>query len=386
MNLIIKNARIVLRDEIVTGALRVCNGIIDAIDTGPCSHKSAVDFNGDYLLPGFVELHTDNLEQQLEPRPGVFWPDPLSAVLAHDAHMFTAGITTVFDAVSLGEYHDGPKRTQILDMSIHALNKARSTGILKSDHKLHLRCEYSDPKVMDFLSPHINDPVLMLVSLMDHTPGQRQFTDTDVYRKYYKQGWSDKEFDEVSQRLITTQRSCAEGNRQMIVELCQQRALPLASHDDTLAVHITQAKMEKVTLSEFPTTLLAASLARKAGIKIVMGGPNVVRGSSHSGNVSARQLAAEGLLDILSSDYVPTSLISGAFTLNREMDIPLHQAIALISLNPAQVTGLHDRGEIALGKRADLVRAREVENIPAVLQTWSTDSPTSFEINQKNAA
>lgn len=386
MDTIIKNARILLRDEIVTGSIKVTNGVITSICQGPCNVTNAVDCNGDYLMPGFVELHTDNLEQELEPRPGVFWPDPLTSVMAHDAQMISAGITTVLDAVSLGEYHDGPSRTKILDMSIQALRKTRRTGVLKADHKLHLRCEYSDPKVLEMLAPHIDDDVLMLVSLMDHTPGQRQFTDTDMYRRYYQKGWSDEEFNAIAQKLRATQATYATDNRKAIVDLCHQRSMPIASHDDTTPEHIAQAVQEHIAIAEFPTTREAAELARKAGIMIVMGGPNVVRGGSHSGNVAARELAEAGLLDILSSDYVPGSLASAAFALHRELDIPLTECVAKISLNPAQAIGLSDRGEIRTGHRADMVRVREFDGIPAVLQTWSVGTMDTHEVSTKNAA
>ncbi|BCS89866.1 alpha-D-ribose 1-methylphosphonate 5-triphosphate diphosphatase [Pseudodesulfovibrio sediminis] len=386
MNIIIKNARILLRDAVITGSVKITNSFISAISQGSCNVTNAIDFDGDYLMPGFVELHTDNLEQELEPRPGVFWPDPLTSVMAHDAQMVSAGITTVLDAVSLGEYHDGPSRSKILDMSIHALRKTRRTGVLKADHKLHLRCEYSDPKVLEMFTPHIDDDVLMLVSLMDHTPGQRQFTDTDLYRRYYQKNWSDEEFNDIARRLVATQAACAMDNRKAIVDLCRQRNMPIASHDDTTPEHITQAIQERIAISEFPTTREAAELAREAGIRIVMGAPNVVRDGSHSGNVAARDLAEAGLLDILSSDYVPGSLASAAFALHRELDIPLPECVAKISLNPARAIGLSDRGEIRVGQRADMVRVREIEGIPAVLQTWSVGSMSTSEIPTKNAA
>lgn len=386
MNHVIKNARIVLRDEIITGSVKVADGVIESVDPGICNVSDAIDLEGDYLMPGFVELHTDNLEQEIEPRPGVFWPDPLASVLAHDATMIGAGITTVLDAVSLGEYFDGPKRSQIVDMSLDALRKARATGILKADHKLHLRCEFSDPKVVELLRPNIDDDALLLVSLMDHTPGQRQFTDTDKYRTFYKKGWSDEEFAEIEKRLLATQAACAADNRACIIGLCHERAIPIASHDDTTPEHIEQAVHERIAISEFPTSRVAAALARQAGISIVMGGPNVVRGGSHSGNVSARELAQTDLLDILSSDYVPGSLISGAFTLHRELGISLPETVAKISANPARAVGLTDRGEIRPGLRGDLVRIREIGSVPAVLQTWSVGTTTPLEITRKNAA
>ena len=386
MDHIFKNARIVLRDEIINGSVKITDGVIESIDSGFCNATNALDFGGDFLLPGFVELHTDNLEQELEPRPGVFWPDTLTSVLAHDATMISAGITTVLDAVALGEYFDGPSRMRMLEMSLRSLRKARSTGLLKADHRLHLRCEYSDPKVMELLAPNIDEDVLMLISLMDHTPGQRQFTDTDKFRTYFKKGWSDEEYSKIEEKLIATQTDCAARHRQQIVEMCHARNIPIASHDDTTPEHIEQAVAERIAISEFPTTKKAAALAREAGISIVMGGPNVVRGGSHSGNVAASDLAQAGLLDILSSDYVPGSLVSGAFALHTKLGMPLPEAVSKITRNPARIIGLNDRGEIREGMRADMVRVREIEAIPAVLQTWSVGAPTNREITTKNAA
>lgn len=387
MNTIITNARIVLRDEVIKGSIRISNGVIQSVDHGESNAPEAIDFEGDYLLPGLVELHTDNLEKQLEPRPGVFWPDPLASVLAHDSQMTGAGITTVLDAVSLGEYHDGPKRTAIMDMSIKAIRRARETGVLKADHRLHLRCEYPDPRVLEMLEPHLDDPSLLLVSLMDHTPGQRQFTDPSQYRKYFtSHGWSDEEFDKVTEELRASQFHHADRNRARIITLCRERNISLAGHDDTTEIHIAQAVEEGVAIAEFPTTFEAARAARAAGIRIVMGGPNVVRGGSHSGNVSALELASEGLLDILSSDYVPGSLISGAFILHEKIGMSLPEAIATVSRTPAETVGLTDRGEIATGKRADLLRVREVEHLPVVLGHWTSTGGNRTRPPARNAA
>lgn len=380
MELIIKNARIVLSDEIVGGSVRVKNGTIESVDPGRCSLPAALDLEGDFLLPGLIELHTDNLEKQIEPRPGIFWPEPLAAVMAHDVQMAGAGITTVLDAIALGEYHDGPDRSRILDMSIKALARARKSGVLKADHLMHLRCEYSDPKVLEMFLPHAGDPSLRLVSLMDHTPGQRQFTDTGKYREYFgSQSWDDEEFDRISKRLQAVQADCAEKNRAAILEHCARLGLPVASHDDTTEEHIRQAVREDISISEFPTTLKAAEKAHENGISIVMGAPNVVRGGSHSGNISALELAEQGLLDILSSDYVPSSLLCAAFILNRRLDIPLHLAVATVTSNPAAMIGLPDRGKIEPGLRGDMIRVRMVEKLPVVLKTWCAKKGTAAE-------
>ncbi|QGY39208.1 alpha-D-ribose 1-methylphosphonate 5-triphosphate diphosphatase [Pseudodesulfovibrio cashew] len=387
MNRILTNARVVLPGEILRGTVVVENGRITAVDSGNTAIPGAQDLDGDYLLPGFVELHTDNLEKELEPRPGVFWPDPVASVLAHDAQMAGAGITTVLDAVSLGEYHDGPKRSRIMDLSVKAIRKARTMGVLKADHRLHLRCEYSDPRVLEMLAPHVDDEALLLVSLMDHTPGQRQFTDPAQYRKFFaKHSWNDEEFEAVSRRLQAIREDCAGPNRAAIVALCRERNIPLASHDDTTGEHVAMARAEQVAISEFPTTLHAATEARKAGIAIVMGAPNVVRGGSHSGNVAAAELAEAGLLDILSSDYVPGSLLSGVFVLHRALGLPLSEAVSKVSRNPARAVGLDDRGAIAPGLRGDLLRVRVVQDVPAVIETWCAgNGPAASDIT-RNAA
>lgn len=385
MEKIITNARIVLEDEVVHGAIVVEDGLVKHIDSAPVAAPQAEDFGGDYLLPGLVELHTDNLEKQLEPRPGIFWPAPLASVLAHDTQMVGAGVTTVLDAVSLGEYHDGPKRSKILGMSLDAIAQARAAGILRAEHFIHLRCEYSDPNVLAMFTPHMDDPHLRLVSLMDHTPGQRQFTDPAQYRKYFaKHNWSDDEFQELSSQLLDTQQACAAGNRQRIVELCRERNVPLASHDDTVPEHIALAQAEGVRISEFPTTLEAAKLARAAGLRIIMGAPNVVRNGSHSGNVSARTLAREGLLDILSSDYAPSSLVTAAFVLHFELGMPLYETVATISATPAKEAGLADRGVIRCGLPANLVRVRLVEELPVVLDTFIGNNTEPF-VTQKSS-
>jgi alpha-D-ribose 1-methylphosphonate 5-triphosphate diphosphatase len=355
---------------VVEGSVRIAGGRVAAVAAGPCAVAGAVDFAGDLLLPGLIELHTDNLEKQLEPRPGVFWPAPVASVVAHDTQMTAAGITTVLDAVSLGEYHDGPKRAKMMALSIEAIGRARAGGVLRADHFLHLRCEYPDPKVLEMLAPHLCDEHLRLVSLMDHTPGQRQFTDLAAYRTYYsKHAWTDQEFETLARDLRAQQAACAAANRERILAWCARASIPVASHDDTRPEHVDAAAREGVAICEFPTTLAAARRAREKSMAIVMGAPNVVRDGSHSGNVAALDLAAEGLLDILSSDYVPASLLHAAFRLHQELEIPLPDAVATVSRNPARAVGLTDRGEIAPGLRADLIRVRRVEGLPVVLET-----------------
>jgi alpha-D-ribose 1-methylphosphonate 5-triphosphate diphosphatase len=372
---IFTNARIVTADGIVAGSLKVANGVIAGLDDTPSALGHAVDCEGDYLLPGLVELHTDNLEKHFTPRPGVRWP-PLAAVVGHDAQIAAAGITTVFDAVSIGDIMTDSERLANLDAMVSVIIAAREDGILRADHRLHLRCEVSHPETAGLYRALSEHPLVELVSVMDHTPGQRQFVILEKYRDYYQKrhNLSDEAFVAFTQRRVDDHHRHSGPNRRAIVALARERGHRLASHDDATLDHVAEAVADGVSIAEFPTTVAAALASRNGGLAVLMGAPNVVRGGSHSGNVSALSLAADGLLDILSSDYVPGALIQAAFQLTGDAGIALPDAIAKVAENPARAVGLDDRGRIAPGLRADLVRAREVRGetgpMPIVRGVW----------------
>lgn len=366
---ILGNARIVTADAVIEGAVRVAEGRIVEVCPGPAA--GGQDLEGDYLVPGLVEIHTDNMEKHFEPRPGALWPSALAAVLAHDSQVIGAGITTVLDAICIGDYRDSGKRRRILADSIESVSEARAGGLLRADHLFHLRCEISDPDVVEMFAPHADHPLLRLVSLMDHTPGQRQWRDLESFRRFHRdKSWNDQELAAVIADYQEKMARHSDVNRRQILDLCRGLDVPLASHDDTTEEHVAQAHDEGIAISEFPTTLAAAERARSYGMMNVMGAPNVVRGGSHSGNISALSLAEAGVLDILSSDYVPASLLHGAFLLNERAHVTLPDAIAVVASNPARAIGLTDRGEIAPGQRADLVRVRLHGDLPVVRQVW----------------
>jgi len=368
---IVKNARLVLADAVVHGHIRLVDSRIDSIGTGPLA-AAGLDLEGDYLLPGLVELHTDNLERHVTPRPGVIWPMQ-QAVLAHDAQIAAAGITTVFDAIALGDVLPTSFRTENLDTMADGIESMQATGLLRADHLLHLRCEVCYPSLPNLLEPLIDRPTVRLASLMDHTPGQRQFVSMEKYASYYqvKFSFTDEQFSEFVETRREEQRRYAVRHRHHVVEACHARGIALASHDDATEAHVAEAERDGVCVAEFPTTVEAAAASRRAGMSVMMGAPNLIRGGSHSGNVSARDLAARGLIDIVSSDYVPTSLLPAAFLMAELIDgIDLPRAIATLSKGPAAAVGLTDRGEIAPGKRADLVRVHPSEAGPIVRTVW----------------
>ncbi|MBC7604767.1 MAG: alpha-D-ribose 1-methylphosphonate 5-triphosphate diphosphatase [Ramlibacter sp.] len=369
--MIIWNARIVTASEEFTGSLVVEDGTIRLMDSGNTSALGAQDWQGDWLLPGLVELHTDNLEKHLVPRPGVLW-NAHSATVMHDALCAAAGITTVLDSVVIGDMDQGGTRSQTQHVSIEALHQCRKEGLLRVEHLLHLRCEVSAPDIVEVFERYADDVLLELVSVMDHTPGQRQWRDLGKYRSYAERNGSFKDAEYAA--MVAERRSHQERfsapNRAAVISGSRARDLPLASHDDTEVEHVAQASAEGIAISEFPTTVAAAKAARAQGMDIVMGGPNMVKGGSHSGNVSAAELARLDLLDIFSSDYVPASLLQSAFMLNAVTGWSLPKAVATVTRNPARAIGLADRGELAPGLRADLIRVRMSGGMPIVRSAW----------------
>jgi alpha-D-ribose 1-methylphosphonate 5-triphosphate diphosphatase len=367
--LALTNARVVLPDAVIEGSVLVRDGCIAAIDAGPVGH--AIDLDGDYLLPGFVEIHTDNLEVNLKPRPGVRWP-VAAAVMAHDAQVATAGITSVFDALAVGDVQRHGFRAQVLHDSIAAVTAAQLGGLTRVEHLLHLRCEVSAGDMMELFLKHAQNPLPRLVSVMDHTPGQRQWADLARFRERNRvlQSLDDAGLDQLVADRLESQQRYSGNNRRALFDYAAEHDLPLASHDDTTETDVEEAVAAGARISEFPTTELAANIARAHGMHIVMGAPNVILGGSHSGNVGASALARRRLLDILSSDYVPMSLVRSIWRLHQDIGMPLPEAVALVSANPADAVGLADRGGIVIGHRADLVRVRLTPDGPAVREVW----------------
>jgi alpha-D-ribose 1-methylphosphonate 5-triphosphate diphosphatase len=365
------NAKVVTAAAVVRGSVRAVDGRIVEIDEGPRVPARAEDCAGDFLIPGAVELHTDVLERHLAPRPGVRWPG-LAAVVAHDAQIAAAGITTVLDGLAVGYVIASGERPRDPRPAADALGQAQDAGALRAEHFLHMRCEVSTEWVLRDFGPFAGHPLVRLVSLMDHTPGQRQFVRLEKYREYYqgKFALSDAQMETLIETRLGEQQRFGEPHRAAITALAQKHGIPLASHDDATTAHIEEAAAAGTVIAEFPTTLEAARAARALDLAILAGAPNLVCGGSHSGNVSAATLAREGLLDIVSSDYVPASLLHAVFLLHRRHGVELPRAVATVTLTPARRVGLDDRGEIAPGKLADLVRVRTHEDVPIIEEVW----------------
>lgn len=370
VELVLTNARIVLEDSVISGSVQIRDGKIADVSEGRV--HTGEDFEGDYLIPGLVELHTDHLEQHYSPRPGVRW-NTTAAIQAHDAQIATSGITTVFDCLRMGADEDGGFADGEMRAMADAIAEAGAYGRLRSEHFLHLRCEVSADNCMEHFVDFENDPHVRLVSLMDHAPGQRQFQTMDQYTLYYqkKRGLSDEAFAAfVAKRQGESERNSTP-HRAAISKVCAERGITVASHDDATLSHVDEAIENGVRLAEFPTSFDAAKASHGAGMSVLMGAPNIVRGKSHSGNIAARDLAERGVLDVLSSDYVPLSLLHAPFVLAAEVEgISLPKALAMVTSTPARTVSLDDRGRIATGLRADIVRVHHEEGVPVSRAVW----------------
>ncbi|MEM1078183.1 MAG: alpha-D-ribose 1-methylphosphonate 5-triphosphate diphosphatase [Pseudomonadota bacterium] len=366
------NAQLVLPDGVQPGAVEITDGVITALSEGDAVPPGAVDCGGDFVLPGLVELHTDNLERHIEPRPEVGWPH-LPALIAHDAELASTGITTVFDALRVGSIHNSKSGYKPYARGLaDELLRARADGMFKISHFIHLRAEVCSETLLEELAEFGTDDRIGIVSLMDHTPGQRQFRDVSALRTYVskKRGMNEAEFVAHMANLIELQKLYGAKHEAGAVVEATRLGAALASHDDTTAAHVATSRSNGVQFAEFPTTVEAAEACRAEGIAVMMGAPNIIRGASHSGNVSALELAEAGLLDIVSSDYVPSALLLSAFRL-AELWQDLPRAVACVTRNPAQAAKLTDRGALVPGLRGDVLRVRAPEDTPLIRGVWS---------------
>jgi alpha-D-ribose 1-methylphosphonate 5-triphosphate diphosphatase len=375
-SLVLANARLVLETETVTGSLAVRDGRIAAIDTGASVPAHAEDCGGDYLAPGLVELHTDNLERHLEPRPGVRWP-AVPAILAHDAELAGTGITTVFDALRVGSLASSAqaRHRRYARPLATEINRLAASGALRIRHRLHLRAETCSETLEDELAEFAPEDRVGVLSLMDHTPGQRQFADVSRLRDYAasRLDMDDDAFEAHVARLRALRDRNGARHEAAAAAAARRLGATLASHDDATPAQVAASAAHGARIAEFPTTFEAAAACRARGVAVMMGAPNLIRGGSHAGNVPAAALAEAGLLDILSSDYAPASLLLGAVRLGElagGLPAALAAGIAAVTAAPARAAGLADRGRLASGLRADLLRFRLEHGHPVPRGVW----------------
>jgi alpha-D-ribose 1-methylphosphonate 5-triphosphate diphosphatase len=367
---VLTNGRLVLRDRILDGSIVLHDDRIGAIDSGRSGVAAAIDMEGDFLVPGVVDVHTDNLERQVQPRSNARWPSR-SAMLSHDAQCAVAGVTTVFDALCIGDLGFDKERIKTFQDGVVDLDVLADAGLLKSEHFLHLRCEVPARDVLTLFDPVAAHPRVRMISLMDHSPGVGQYADMAFYRALRRRDGTSEEY--IERRIVELQDQRAHlraPNRRALLDRVAGRNVAIASHDDRTEEEVAENARDGIRIAEFPVTMAAAKAAKAHGMTVIAGAPNIVRGGSHSGNVSAADLVRAGAVDAFASDYVPASLIEAAFLCVDQIAITLPDAIALITDRPARMAHLPDRGRLAPGLRADLVRVRLHQGLPVVRQVW----------------
>jgi alpha-D-ribose 1-methylphosphonate 5-triphosphate diphosphatase len=367
---IFTNGRMVLVDRVTDGSLAVSQGLIAAIDPAVSTAPGTIDLEGDLLIPGIIDLHTDNLERQVQPRINARWPSR-SAMIAHDAQCAGAGVTTVFDSFCVGDlgFEEDRKRTFV--EGVADLDALTDAGLLKSDHRIHLRCELPAPDMEALFEPYAEHPRLALVSLMDHSPGVGQWGDVSQFRAILRRdGLTEPEIDARLEHHRAGRLRWRGRNKRVVLDRMRGRPIAIASHDDRTAEEVAENAADGIRIAEFPVSMEAALAARAQGMEVIAGAPNIVRGGSHSGNVSAAELLRAEAVDAFASDYVPASLLEAAIMAIGIAGITLPRAIALVTDRPARMAALADRGRIEVGLSADLVRVRLHEGLPIVRGVW----------------
>ena len=364
------HARIVLTDEIIEdGSLLIEDGKISAINPETVRDANTIDLKGKVLMPGMIDLHCDALEKEVEPRPNVHFPLDFACAQA-DKRNTAAGITTVYHALSFANEELGVRNNEFAADVARAVHAWQPHALV--DNRVHCRYEITDETGLPILKQLLNEESMHMISMMDHTPGQGQFKDMAAYRDYLTLTYK-KTADEVTV-IVERKLEAASGAFARMEELAQAAhaaGISVASHDDDSAERVETMSGIGADISEFPITLEAAHAARAAGMSTIFGAPNILRGKSQSGSMKAIDAIHEGVADCLCADYAPASLIVSVFRIPELSDLDLPAAIRLVTSNPAKAARLSDRGEIAIGKRADLIAVSMPGGLPQVSDVWS---------------
>lgn len=347
----LKDVKLILADRIIdNGSLRIENGVIADIV------ESDDPASGFTVFPGFIDMHGDMIELELEPRPKVDFP--MDVAVGHlDARLAAAGVTTAYAGVSFSRTaKDGERRSFEHTSAIIRVLKSNLSG-LRVDHCIHARFDMTYTDAIDALNGLLDAAAVDLVSVMDHTPGQGQYRNVEkLIAHRVNGGLSEAEARSYIENRMADAIPAEQliANLERISELCRVHGVAMASHDDDTIEKTNLMADIGAVISEFPVTIEAAQTAADRGLMIAMGAPNAMRGQSYSGNLSARDAHGAGLLHILAADYHPAAILPAIRALSPADPDGLVGAVRLASKNPASALGLTDRGEIAQGKRADL--------------------------------
>ncbi len=330
-----------------------------------------IDALGLLVLPGFVDLHSDALEGEIQPRPGGRFPVDM-ALVELDKRLASCGVTTMYHSLSFSTTDKNPLRKADTARSI-VLDIHRMAPSLRVRNRVHARFEMIDAECAPVLEGLIRDDRVHLFSLMDHTPGQGQFASMEHFKAYY--GTVDQmtaeELDHLAARRIEARSRLDLQMIERMTRLCRDRGVPMASHDDDSAAKVRWVSDLGVGLCEFPVNAEAARSAHDSGLHVLMGAPNVLRGESLTGNLSGREAVRHGWCDIIGSDYSPASILHALFALHRGGLGPLHELVNRVSLNPARAMGMdREIGAVEIGRRADLLLVDPGGAVPRILRTF----------------
>jgi alpha-D-ribose 1-methylphosphonate 5-triphosphate diphosphatase len=368
--LYLTGARVVLLDTAIDdGAVLIEDGVIAAINPQSGRGAKTLDLRGMTLIPGMIDLHCDALEKEVEPRPNVHFPLDFACAQA-DKHNAAAGVTTVFHALSFANEELGVRNNAFAASVARAVAAWNSHGLV--DNRVHCRYEVTDPTAPDILLELIAADEMHLLSVMDHSPGQGQFKNIAAFRNYLARTYkkSEDELDALVQNKLVQAEGAMERIRRLIAA-AKDKGIRVASHDDDTPEKVETLHDLGVGISEFPINLAAAQAARERGMSTVFGAPNILRGKSQSGAVRALDAVIAGVADCLCADYHPATLIVAVFRLPELAGISLADSVRLVSANPAKAAGLTDRGEIAVGKRADLVAVAHINGLAQASSVFS---------------
>lgn len=382
--LILTNATLILPDRTVEGALAVSGGLIEEVLPGR-SFPEGLDLRGQYLAPGVIDIHTDYLEKEINPRPDANFPIDLAFHLM-DVRAVACGVTTVLGAARISSDTDGPLGSWTGNglQLVEEYARLRPTSLGR--HYVHVRWDPSfSPceRALQHVLAH-RDSIGNLV-FNDSTPGERQFKNTFAEQVRRLALAKDITLEAAQAWFDERARQCKAVNNRAEVRRAIGDVLPLGSHDDTTEDHVLEAATHGAALAEMPVTLAAARRAKALGMMVCMGAPNYYRGGSHCGNLSAREALAEGLVDILCSDYHFPSLLASAVRM-MEAGVAPHDALRLMTLNPARhLRREQELGSLEAGKRADLVSFAARRGFALVSNVW-VDGVRKYSAGEAAAA
>ncbi len=363
METILRSKNVLINEQFVAADLVIKGEFIERIDKYGLN-EVAIDLSDKKIAPGIVDLHSDAIEKEIEPRPNATFPIDL-AVAELDKKLSMAGVTTMFHAIG---FEENPKKKRSIDLAIHQIeeiNKANDKH-LGVDNYIHARFELSAQEAVEPIKEVISKGMVKLVSLMDHSPGQGQFKSLDSFRSYYGNYYDLNE--EQIEEVIEKKTNKNEEKIKELIDYAKSNNLTLLSHDDDCVEKLDGLLDIGVQISEFPLNLDVAKYAVSRGVATGMGAPNIVRGGSQSGNIAAIELVKEGICKYLCSDYHPTSMLQAVYRMKEDANLDLAQGFSMVTSTPAKYANLEDRGEIKQGKRADIIVVDD-SHIPKVVLT-----------------